>query len=544
MTDQQSTTIQEKPTPNPLLKRVLGIPIFIGTVVLFLCIKTYNLIIFSISEKNIPSLEDNNFLSATIKTLNNNLCNSTAPYKLCTVEKKSFILFVFIIFGIALALSILQPFRVRISTRLAIFFKTITLTFLYLPLKLITILFAIIIITIPIQQDTDKALTLLQNSPETLLISDTNTISKEIYASPEIHIVTETDALKQAVLELKNEKKEETDTLAHNAFLPIILDNSKSNYKLNLPTVAVGKSTKSVIIFKVDKEGVNTTTTAIAEAFLLKTHKDVIDPNKIAVAKTLNSEEYVQQYKKEDDEAAKEFEKTIQEAKDAIKKNEDIIAKNNKIVADTPPSSPYYQEKVTLANKYNSQIQQYIQEWKAYLESLQNDYEKFKQHPLTPEQTAGFFIPPNLVFIRYYGTEVEYDYSSYLHTTIHEELHFYSKNSIISAKNKYLDKYLNEGITDYLATRYINQLIAETNLPRYEKEVAVITLLASKIPESTLLTIYFSQDESKLQDAFTKYFPKVPYEQFKTSANTMFYSTEKDQKQVYFNKIQTMLTQS
>ena len=81
--------------------------------------------------------------------------------------------------------------------------------------------------------------------------------------------------------------------------------------------------------------------------------------------------------------------------------------------------------------------------------------------------------------------------SDYLHTALHEYLHYLSYNDY-----DFLPTFINEGFTDYLANKLTTKYSYRRDIPiRYAEEVAIIKKLTKAIPENALLITYFANSE-------------------------------------------------
>lgn len=155
------------------------------------------------------------------------------------------------------------------------------------------------------------------------------------------------------------------------------------------------------------------------------------------------------------------------------------------------------------------------------LETLKADVEKTASSILekhSNELTSGLYFPDTKNI--YMRVVPDQDAFLYLNTLLHELFHHYSD------AGSELPTFINEGITDYLTYKSFKLSDIEmVEVSGYFKEIQASMALLEKIPESELLTAYFTNDAAALEASFKKYFPEADYAIFLEKGNDMYKET-------------------
>lgn len=191
-----------------------------------------------------------------------------------------------------------------------------------------------------------------------------------------------------------------------------------------------------------------------------------------------------------------------------------------------------YKTYITSYEKYVSECKAYVATYGKSLDQkviatcqesetvLTSKYKKFEQlkadvnkqesidlKVLEGELTNGtYFIETQTIYMRIIPDQ---DAFVYLHTLLHETLHFYSKTA------SELPLFINEGITDYATFKTFK--LSDHDIAfvsGYSKEVQTIMALLVKIPEQEMMTVYFTNSAKMFETSFKTAFPEVDYETF------------------------------
>ena len=105
----------------------------------------------------------------------------------------------------------------------------------------------------------------------------------------------------------------------------------------------------------------------------------------------------------------------------------------------------------------------------------------------------GIFDPPNTITLAIDFTNNE-ELPVYLYTLVHEYYHYTSYVS----DERVLPSFFEEGLTEYFTHKTVKQELGSNLQIGYPVIVAVVTQMAKKIPDDTLLEIYLTKDKSRL----------------------------------------------
>ena len=385
-------------------------------------------------------------------------------------------------------------------------------------------------------------------------IAQDQEIIKSIQVSRSIIDVYDASDEAGAVLAKRNFKKKEKLTVYEGAVLPLLAKFKRKDPEGKLFFIP---STNSVVYTNFSKG--RTDPIIIELAFNhLKYHPNPAvsslfeKTRKPAAVTYLDDQAYAPYLEKRRDEINQKMlsynQKILSDFKSVISLNEKIVseckvqdAANAKLVAEQESD---YQENCVLKVNYSNcgEFKQQVdenkkvsreaantcQENKATLalqykefEQLKADVEKEASIALEEqhsELTAGLYSPDTKnVYMRVIPDQ---DAFLYLSTLLHELFHHYSSASLA------LPIFINEGITDYLTYKSFNLSDYEiAGASGYFREVQAVMALLEKIPESELLTAYFTNNSAMLKASFKKYFPEADYEIFLSKGNDMYKET-------------------
>lgn len=171
-----------------------------------------------------------------------------------------------------------------------------------------------------------------------------------------------------------------------------------------------------------------------------------------------------------------------------------------------------------------AEAQQYLSQYRWALSSHQEAYAEFERNPITPEFQSGIFTPPKSIHIKFYDKE-NVPFASYLAVTLHELLHYEDGGS-----TRDIPLVLEEGITDYLTTRLIEQFMTKqaaiTFVPTYEgypEFINFIEHLLMRIPEQTFVEEYFHRNEPGIKKLVDTYYDAKTYDQFIQKTDQLYY---------------------
>ena len=107
---------------------------------------------------------------------------------------------------------------------------------------------------------------------------------------------------------------------------------------------------------------------------------------------------------------------------------------------------------------------------------------------------------------------------------MHEYLHYENNN----ATDKF-PKFLEEGVTDYLASNLVKEFLQTQSLDSgYPELVEVITLLLDKLSKDNMFQAYFTRQESTIKSLVDKRYGKGVYNQLKTKSDQIYYMSTMD----------------
>lgn len=159
------------------------------------------------------------------------------------------------------------------------------------------------------------------------------------------------------------------------------------------------------------------------------------------------------------------------------------------------------------------------------LQQAQANYEKFLKFPITPELQAGVFNPPDAIYLKYYSEgEIIPSPSDYLSASLHEHFHYQAYSPAV-----FLPSFLDEGLTDYLASKLVKKYSFRQDLSvHYPEEIAIIQELLKTIPENKLLTAYFNQSGVEMERLIDSYYSKGTYKELKIKGEILTYTDPSD----------------
>lgn len=385
-------------------------------------------------------------------------------------------------------------------------------------------------------------------------IIDDQEIIKNIQASNSIIDVYDASDEAGAVLAKRGLKKKDKLTTYEGTVLPLLIKfkrkdpEGKSFFIPSTNSVVYtnfnkGKSDKIIIelAFNHLRHHSNPAVSSLFE----KTQKP-------AAVTYLDDQAYAPYVKKKRDELNQKIletnQKTLSDFKSTISSNEKIVseckandAANVKLIAEQ--ENDYRQNCVLKVNYSNcSEFGKEINENKKIsreaasacqenrimvdaqykeFEQLKADVEKVASsvpEKLNSELTSGLYFPDTKnIYMRVIPDQ---DAFVYLNTLLHEVFHHYSSGGLE------LPTFINEGLTDYLTYKSFKLSDYEiAGVSGYFKEVQAVMALLEKIPESELLTAYFTNNAEALEASFRKYFPEADYEIFLSKGSDMYKET-------------------
>lgn len=182
-----------------------------------------------------------------------------------------------------------------------------------------------------------------------------------------------------------------------------------------------------------------------------------------------------------------------------------------------------FQQNINDWNAVLAQSQKALPEWQEWKQTL--EYARgliATQKDITPQE-LGIFEPDKTVkvVLDYVSSRSVADFYA---TLVHEYLHY---TSYVSGERELLS-FFEEGITEYFTRRIIKEeLDTSTNLG-YPLIVKIIAEMSKKIPEETLLDIYFNKDEKLLRATLNSIYGKDFYEESERYFFFMSYVSSKE----------------
>lgn len=144
----------------------------------------------------------------------------------------------------------------------------------------------------------------------------------------------------------------------------------------------------------------------------------------------------------------------------------------------------------------------------------------------------GVFTPDNTLEIAL-DTSNSHAIADYFETLIHEYYHYAS----YSKEKHFTDLFFEEALTEYFARKTVeNSLNFSTNLG-YPVHVKIMSEIVKSIPESDLATVYFTKDETRLEELFNKVYGNNFYKDTRTLFATLQFTSDPKQILSLANKI-------
>lgn len=250
----------------------------------------------------------------------------------------------------------------------------------------------------------------------------------------------------------------------------------------------------------------------------------------------LSKSEYNVVLAKKAEEHKGEIAAAINEIKSAIQEVENFIAYANSI-----KNSSRYRASIEADI---AEAQYYLGQYRWALGAHQQAYADFEKNPITPELQAGIFTPPKNIYIKFFDKE-QVPFASYIAVMIHEALHYED-----SGNSRDIPVALEEGITDYLASRLIQKFLTPQSLitfsPTYEgypEFIRFISHIVRRVPENDLLDAYFSRDEAALKKLISTQYDEKLYEAFIQKTDQLYYlGTKKDGRDALIADIEALFS--
>lgn len=185
-----------------------------------------------------------------------------------------------------------------------------------------------------------------------------------------------------------------------------------------------------------------------------------------------------------------EYDESIANIRELIKVREKFIEEDKYHISNggTGMWSQWLREDEHWLSEYKNLLQAYI-DGKNLLENKKD----------TINLELGLYTPEDKEIILVMLDDEAYLPYLYLETLAHEYLHFLSQRHETS-----LNRFIDEGITEYLAQKVLQQKCDESYFIGYTNPVRIINLMIEDIGEEKMLDIYFRQSETELEQILNK----------------------------------------
>ncbi len=194
------------------------------------------------------------------------------------------------------------------------------------------------------------------------------------------------------------------------------------------------------------------------------------------------------------------------------------LINSNKATEDQNKASVEYNYKQSIVN--NVQIEADIASDTKRLSDFQENKSSLENNK--SEYSAGVTFDGNTIYLIY--PEKDPMNAETMRVVMHEMTHLYSYNR--EKGGVALPEPLNEGLTDYLATKALGYSeLDSVRASGYPLEIQVAMALLEKIPPDDMLHIYFTQDVAGFKKLMNKYFPNVDYDEFLSKYQSIFDAT-------------------
>ena len=394
------------------------------------------------------------------------------------------------------------------------------------------------------------------------IINTINDIGKALEKTAEIPTFFEHEPEVEAILQLQKITHTDKDTLYRSVIIPSILyDATKSaSLKEQIQFDVLLFPTNTLIIKSANQSVVKQLTPILAKKLLSINYASYIKrPKKSPNVSVLENEQYLVVLQKKQEELKRDHQNGMQEVSNGLQNIENTISQLQSalVAADveysryetygqnwlnecesalSPTDSFCLEGKQTIEkslqesrvgkSQIETRLKEYVEvkpKWLLALNQRRKAYEDFLRDPVTPEYQAGAFVSPDNIYIKYDPIESS-SFSEYLQTLVHEYLHYENNN----ATDKF-PKFLEEGVTDYLASNLVKEFLQTQSLDSgYPELVEVITLLLDKLSKDNVFQAYFTRQESTIKSLVDKRYGKGVYNQLKTKSDQIYYMSTMD----------------
>ena len=394
------------------------------------------------------------------------------------------------------------------------------------------------------------------------IINTINDIGKALEKTAEIPTFFEHEPEVEAILQLQKITHTDKDTLYRSVIIPSILyDATKSaSLKEQIQFDVLLFPTNTLIIKSANQSVVKQLTPILTKKLLSTNYAQYIKkPKKSPNISVLEDEQYLVVLQKKQEELKRDHQNGMQEVSNGLQNIENTISQLQSalVAADveysryetyvqnwlnecesalSPTDSFCLEGKQTIEkslqesrvgkSQIETRLKEYVEvkpKWLLALNQRRKAYEDFLRDPVTPEYQAGAFVYPDNIYIKYDPIESS-SFSEYLQTLVHEYLHYENNN----ATDKF-PKFLEEGVTDYLASNLVKEFLQTQSLDSgYPELVEVITLLLDKLSKDNMFQAYFTRQESTIKNLVDKRYGKGVYNQLKTKSDQIYYMSTMD----------------
>ncbi|MFW5704035.1 MAG: hypothetical protein ACOCXQ_04295 [Patescibacteria group bacterium] len=457
-------------------------------------------------------------------------CSPAYPYVVCGIERIIFLIGIPILIIVGLVLSITEQTR-SMKARIEVLVQSFSVLLIHLVLPMVS---GVIILGGMIWYADHSIDTFVQTvKQDSAFITDLGGIKDEL-SEPDAYMVRESIyGLTQAIAIADDRPVQERDSFYYRVMIPLSIEMYNHDVITGLPAAAYAKDAEILFVFQTNQTILQELAPIISQSILRRSFGSYIDYRPHSI-KVLDKDDYVSYQEQRIVELEEQYNEYLEYLRTEIGRVNAYLSENQTILANLSPNDPYASDVQALIERYSLEANDYKSGLEQQLVIAERSYQDFKNNPVSPEIQAGVYLPPDQIVIRYFErTEsakgfLHLSFSQYLYTILHEQLHLFS-----SGPSSGLDVYLEEGITDYLATRTIRSYmgyeeILDDSYAGYPYEIRVVKQLLSRIPEEELLRVYFKNDPEGFRVLFLSYYPSVDYEEFRAAATALSYSAVDD----------------
>lgn len=398
-------------------------------------------------------------------------------------------------------------------------------------------------------------------------------VSKKIETENELPTFIEDDPKEQAILQILGIKENKKDSLYKTLIIPYqtyyAKEISKEKDKIKFEVLLFPNNT--LIVSPVNRNLLEELSPVLADKIVkLKFDKYVFNIKTSPIFDVPSEKEYSIIRRQEEEKFKNSLLAYIQKVEDNITQNSSALSENETNIIDINKEYDRYKvygqgwladcrsywgaghkNCIDGEQKINSELQSlvdakkiseeniknikiYIGEGRNYLYLAQKNYEDFLKNPNIPENEDGVFFPlSNAIHLKYKPSN-SYPFSQYLATAVHEYLHFYSYSYSYSynTNSRYSDlpKFLDEGITEYLALLSVEDFLKKQVGISYPNQVEIVKRIEQIITGDELKNIYFSKNEDDLKKILDNTLSKGIYDILNEKGNLLFTISDKDKK--------------